>query len=291
MHQTTPPARFRGFVDKHALYSHSDESQSSKYVPQSVLESCWTRGEISNTLELVGSQTETFVDTIRDQYLKVFSTLVFSLNTRKDYKKYIEILIKSKLDDSHLPFTTYPDGFPRDRLANLAFESIRRNQWIFCPMAFRYGAFGETLTNEMVLPFLEKEPLHVRSSAASMCSRVRIHPECQHLQPSDPTQDAQFFLKTYDRKHYDYYAQELAAYKELQLTHCGTDEVETRSMATRRCHHSCHAAPCQGHDGTTQRTTECDASLSSLNKGNGRRCELTVSENSCRPGARVDVRV
>lgn len=239
VHEQAPSARFRAFVKENALPSRSDESKPSTYVPQSVLESYWTREEISDALDLDDSQANPVVETIGNQYLKVFSTLVYGFGRRKERKKYIDMFMEFKVCDSQMPLTTYPEAFPRGKgwLSNFMFEKFRRHQWIFCPMTLCRGIFGSTLADEMILPILGKEPL-LRSSAASAWSRIRIHPEYQFLQPSDPTKDAHFTLKTYGREHYDCYAQEVAAYKGLQLASPGTAVVKALSSYTWKATHN-----------------------------------------------------
>ena len=125
-----------------------------------------------NVFDIPRHKQESTAHIIREDALKVFSILV-DLNWPQKLSSFIE----SDVLDSSLPL----DEQSLKSLVPQAWASFKALQWDYLAYRFRKGQYQIKLRQELVLPFIDQEPLG--SGGYSTVYKVTIHPAHQSLIP------------------------------------------------------------------------------------------------------------
>lgn len=160
------------------------------FVPYSELYDYWDPASISEVLKHTSNPA--FVETIREKYLRVFSTLVLI-----DKVDYLTWFTAYNLKDDAGPWIEPYPRWPLDAVA--FFKAYESTQWMFFPFEFRPDELIDRhLHSSCILPIEYQE--HIVPSAVDVDEtrifKIAIHGLCHDLgDPRRPTNT--FLLKTY----------------------------------------------------------------------------------------------
>jgi len=250
------PEPFRKFAEfvasvKPAHIGRDIAGNSRNYVPLSALQEYWTPKRISRVLHAFPERLDLDIGTIRRQYLRIFSTLVYSDNDA--VRNLQPLFISPNLSDESLPWRSPPSAWPDEKFFRDVFNQIAGHQWQFFPLHFRSDQLQDRYCHdECILPI--DPPAQIAHSNTTSIERFDIHDDFNHLAdpvcyphhpaslhlnfryptslpiPSLPAltsaiQDEQgrptkktFVLKVYhSKKHEEYYENELRALRRLSV--------------------------------------------------------------------------
>jgi hypothetical protein len=178
----TPFSKFSQFVaETKAKHIGRDIVGNKKpYIPLSALREYWSKNRISRVLHSFSPHLNFDVGIIRRQYLRIFSTLVY---TGPDTVENLEYLFISRnLLDEKLPWRSRPSEWPDELFFRNFFEQIAENQWQFFPLPFHLDQLHDHhIHNERILP-IDWGTQIAHGTAASIYA-FDIHPEFNHLAP------------------------------------------------------------------------------------------------------------
>ncbi|KAI0388006.1 hypothetical protein F5Y04DRAFT_241477 [Hypomontagnella monticulosa] len=210
-----PISEFCSFVErKKRRYIGLDSSDNDKnFIPLDALQDYWTNPRINKVLKAFRPSLTFDIDTIRNHYIRTFSTLVYCGCVAN-----LGEFTKHNLDDGKLPLRTHPgvwDGGPYfDKLFSAVFE----HQWCFFPLIFSDAQLDDChLDDNHVLP-IEKQ-IQISHGDAATIQQIRIHDSCNSLVKKDRDRPIQqrFVLKTYHRPKFEkLYENEVKALRMLK---------------------------------------------------------------------------
>lgn len=182
--------------DKHTGRNTLDEEQG--YIPLPRLQEYWTRQKISAILRSFDTPLTLDIDTIRDEYLCIFSVLVKTSTTRR----FLESIIRHNLDDTRWPMDHCPAEYPwlDSQNSKEEFQDILEKQWTFFPLFLRRSKLNDrTLQEKHILPFASYDYLKHCGSASIF--KVEVPNHSNDLVPCGHSADREVFvLKKYDLK-------------------------------------------------------------------------------------------
>lgn len=152
---------------------------SKNYVPFSALEGYWTEGRISRVLHAIPGRLDVDIGIIRRQYLRIFSTLVY---TGPDAIRCLQpLFISHNLPDETLPRRQRPSAWPDEKFFRDFFKQIAANQWQFFPLHFRSERLQDLyVLDERILPI--DPPVSIAQSNTTVIERFDIHDGFNHLE-------------------------------------------------------------------------------------------------------------
>lgn len=141
------------------------------YIPYSELDSYWTIGKIAAVLRSFDKPLPFDVYSISSDYLRIFSSLVFTSTTRL----LLGLILTNSLDDTQWPLVDYPGKWPKyDRDSLGAFDEVKKAQWMFFPHHFKTSRLNNTeLDPECILPIEQLET--IVQDGGSAIHRIKIH--------------------------------------------------------------------------------------------------------------------
>ena len=153
---------------------------SKNYVPVSDLREYWTSARISRVLHAFsGDRLDIDVSVIRQQYLRIFSTLVYT--GPNAVRNLQPLFISRKLTDESLPWRFRPNAWPDEKFFREFFKEIASNQWQFFPLDFRPEHLHDLFVDdECILPI--DSPTEIAHSALTAVQRFDIHDDYNHLE-------------------------------------------------------------------------------------------------------------
>ncbi|KAI1141158.1 kinase-like domain-containing protein [Hypoxylon sp. FL0543] len=150
-HHSMSFARWTGSLMQMGEDGHG---QPAEFVPPCDLVSYWTHRRVERLLKdyrAVGAK----IDTILSTHIRVFSILVFT-----HHLDWLSEFMEHGLNDSSLPLTQRPFGWPENSHVDVVFEDFQRCQWKFCPLEVsRHSLVGQRLDNRCILPISSKKVL------------------------------------------------------------------------------------------------------------------------------------
>ena len=179
-----PFRRFAAFVaDVKSKHVGRDIAGNSKnYVPLSALRGYWTPDNVARVLHAFSGNNRLIIDigVIKRQYLRIFSTLVYSgpeavLNLQR-------LFISYKLTDNNLPWRVRPSEWPDEKFFREFFkEKFAPHQWQFFPLGFHPDHLHDLIVgDDCILPI--DRPVQIFHSYASDVEHFDIHDEYNHLE-------------------------------------------------------------------------------------------------------------
>ncbi|OTA94293.1 hypothetical protein M434DRAFT_384027 [Hypoxylon sp. CO27-5] len=214
-----PFEEFFRIVDEQAnqhIERFSDNDQ--KFVPLPVLYEYWTRPRISKILNAFHPPLSFNIDTIRDSYIRTFSTLVYC-NRVADFHNFTHY----NLNDNRLPLEKRPGEWKGSFFDSL-FNKISLHQWLFFPLIFTHAHLEDRyLDPRQILPITKLERLshdRITQGDAAIIQKITIDSSCNFLVPQNekdgPMTDT-FVLKKYHRPKFSkYYEREIKALRMLK---------------------------------------------------------------------------
>lgn len=173
-----PFAHFGRFVaeERHKYVGEDIAGNKHSYIPRPVLEEYWTNRNISKVLQAHSPTVPANVLAIKQQYIQVFSILVYINGVR-----HLEKFTSHSLDDSKLPLKKRPPTeWPVDLHHGELFKRFDGEQWGFCPLDFmRHQLDDRDLPPELVLPIDSFEM--VQQGDIAMVQKFVINDACNHL--------------------------------------------------------------------------------------------------------------
>lgn len=159
--------------------------QPAPFVPQSVLLDFWTIDKIRTVC--IQADLSISPTTILQQYLTVFSILVYLSRTQNQSLELFEILVSNSRDDSTLPWTEVPswlDGHFNSH-ERLIFDAFLEKQWPFCPVLLspKKPLSNAKQDRRRIFPFGDQKAMGTPSVGreATVCS-VAVNPRAhEHL--------------------------------------------------------------------------------------------------------------
>ncbi|KAG6359692.1 hypothetical protein INS49_010744 [Diaporthe citri] len=214
---SAPTDEFVEFVQrkKNEYRGRDGSGMEQHYIPHTELLTYWTDARIQDVCESYAEGIVTSLDLIREQYIRVFSTLVYTGNL-----SYIPAFQKNELWDQRLPATTLPGPWEQLPSYQAMFDDFKSHQWTFFPVILdRYSLDDTWLPPERILPICAqatiREQLH---SDRAAITKIQFHPSCNSLLKSDGTSTAHpsYILKTYHgQQHKQHYRHEVQAFARL----------------------------------------------------------------------------
>jgi hypothetical protein len=177
---TEPFRKFADFVaeikPRHAGQDITGETKH--YVPLSALREYWTGVRISRVLRAFpGNPLAISVGVIREHYLRIFSTLVYT--NENAVRSLQSLFISHNLTDLSGPWRSRPGSWPDEKFHRDFFKQIAGNQWQFFPLDFRATQLHDRfLADEHILPIDPPIPIKPPSTTVVKCD---IHADSNHL--------------------------------------------------------------------------------------------------------------
>jgi len=200
--------QFFGFVF-HTISNrvgHDVAGNRHRYIPWKMLRDYWTAVEI-HALLYDNFELHVDVGVVQEQYLRIFSTLVFGGPSAVQHFK--ELFINYGITDEKLPLLERPgawmgiDCWIDDYCAGLS-----PNQWQFFPLPFDRDHLQDCdIGPGRILPI--DPPVQLWQGGCAVVKRIVVHDDHQHLAKRC------FVLKTYDELSESLYKRELEAYRRL----------------------------------------------------------------------------
>lgn len=175
-----PFSGFAEFVaDTKPKYTGCDIAGNPRqYIPLSELQRYWTRPRISKVLHAFSERLDIDVDLIRRQYLRIFSTLVY---THHDTLYLLtRLFISLNLTDERLPLRRRPSEWPDEAFYRDFFAGVVENQWQFFPLQFDADQlYDRFLDDKCILPITLGD--QIDHGSAAIIYRFDIHPEYNRI--------------------------------------------------------------------------------------------------------------
>ncbi|KFA49831.1 hypothetical protein S40293_01225 [Stachybotrys chartarum IBT 40293] len=147
--------RFIQFVNSHSIDGFNGHWKTAKYMTRKELLTYWDDHDDPREI-LHHFNLEYLTETVRENYLQVFSTLVYI-----DKVPIIEFFARDNLKDDYWPRETAPlDWYKYVR--RQFWDDFRAQQWIFFPFSLSSEMdFGRRLPMKCVLPIAERSDLAI----------------------------------------------------------------------------------------------------------------------------------
>lgn len=217
------PEPFRKFAEfvanvKPAHIGRDIAGNSRNYVPLSALQEYWTPKRISRVLHAFPERLDLDIGIIRRQYLRIFSTLVYSENDA--VRNLQPLFISRNLSDGSFPWRNPPSAWPDEKFFRDVFAQIAGHQWQFFPLHFRSDRLQDLYADdECILPI--DPPTQIAYSNTTSIERFDIHDDFNHLEDPDeqgrPTKKTFVFKVYHSKRHEEYYENELRALRRLSV--------------------------------------------------------------------------
>ncbi|KAK9796180.1 putative Protein kinase domain-containing protein [Seiridium cardinale] len=189
-----PTHHFRDWVDVTQLNyaGHDLLDNQLTYIPHSELKSYWDIRRITAILTSYDKPLPYDARSIQSDYLRIFSALVFTSNTRR----FLGLILNDSLDDTKWPLVDYPSRWHQpDAESSSAFKALKKAQWIFFPYSFRTSRLNDArLDPDCILPIEYLET--ITQFGGSTIQKIRIHDGYNDLSPAPKGQF--LVLKDYD---------------------------------------------------------------------------------------------
>jgi hypothetical protein len=174
-----PAREFRAWAEKTRsnYIAHDLFEQQHTFLPFSELRAYWSPLQVSNVLRAYSRPLPFDGESIRSDYLRAFSTLVFTGNTRR----FLGQILTSSLDDTKWPLDDYPKKWSSDDDdLRRAFESVQKAQWIFFPRPFNTSLLTNSKLDPCcILPIKSVETLGPYNKAD--IHKIEIYEEYNHV--------------------------------------------------------------------------------------------------------------
>ncbi|KAI1386685.1 uncharacterized protein F4822DRAFT_323975 [Hypoxylon trugodes] len=215
-----PFADFSRFVDEQRGKYIEDFSENNlSFVPLPVLRKYWTRAQISKVLNASQPPLSFNIDSIRESYLRTFSTLVYCERVEN-----LESFTQYNLNDDKLPLERRPEQWPRAAYYDSLFSRIFEDQWLFFPLIFSPANLEDRCLDEhQVLPIEKLDRIshdRITNGDAAIIRKMTIYDSCNHLVRRDARDQPitnTFVLKTYYRSRFEkLYENEVKALRTLK---------------------------------------------------------------------------
>ncbi|KAK3320296.1 hypothetical protein B0T19DRAFT_404801 [Cercophora scortea] len=186
---------FAAFVQKNLRAGCDAFGQPRRYLSRQDQLDYFERRNVLAALKAQLPHSSASIDTIREKYPGVFSTLVFcqKIHCLESY------FFRSSLHDDVFPLDSDkpPLAWPEGPTTNDLFATIQKHQWQFFPLVFDRNLARRTVAPDVALPVLERELLQGGDGHETNVYKIKIDPAYNKLEVDDhgdPTQDT-FALK------------------------------------------------------------------------------------------------
>lgn len=150
----TSIAEFLQFIQDKVRLGYDVLGNKRPYHSYDVLQTYWTRANIQAILKTESLHFVPCIDTIREDYLRVLSMLVYG----DEISHLSASFLSTNLHDGQLPLSKPSLQWPNAPLYAKLFDSISSCQWHFFPFIFdRNRLLNRRLAPEHVLPILSRE--------------------------------------------------------------------------------------------------------------------------------------
>lgn len=177
---STPTDNFLKFLEtKQVEYIGRDGlGREQTYVPHTELAKYWTIAKIRDACDSYSEGIATRHRSIKDHYLRVFSTLL-SIGELG----YFPSFRRNGLSDQKFPDATIPKDWEQWPAHRSMFENFKKQQWMFFPVILDRDILDDTwLPPERILPVRIEATIRERlhNDRASI-TKVQFHPSCNNL--------------------------------------------------------------------------------------------------------------
>ncbi|KAK2607656.1 hypothetical protein N8I77_006319 [Diaporthe amygdali] len=201
--------RFRVHIEENLEDGYEAQGSPAKFASKYCLTKYWT----VDLVEEIVFATEDFdyqILEIREQYLRIFSTLVWISTTGRSYVRYLKHFVRNGTDDSSLPFRGRPDIFPNANDSEIFWTAFFENQWKFFPVELGpRRMYDRTLHASQILPLTIGEEL----GAQNIGRPASIHlAHASEMLARTYSTDCNLVLKSYGSLYKSNYYNEIKAY-------------------------------------------------------------------------------
>jgi hypothetical protein len=175
-------SKFAQFVaDTKAKHrGHDIAGNPRQYIPRSALDEYWSKKNISLVLASFSPRLNFDVGVIKRQYLRIFSTLVYT--GRDTVESLADLFISRNLSDEKLPWRSRPSEWPDELFFRDFFAGMAKHQWQFFPLPFHPDQLHDhRIHDERILPI--NWGTQIAHGTAASVHAFEIHPEFNHLAP------------------------------------------------------------------------------------------------------------
>ncbi|KAI8633953.1 kinase-like protein [Xylariaceae sp. FL1651] len=164
--------------------------QKCYYFPPSEQKKYWTITRIKEILNTYNIPQNP--DIIRNEYMGVFSTLVF-VGEAEDLSQFV----RYRLTDAHFPLNDVPNKWCTIPPLKKLFEAFREHQWLFFPFLFEANQLSDSDIDPChILPVEDSKP--ISKGGDSHVFMVQINDACHSLVPTPKMPGhTTFVIKTY----------------------------------------------------------------------------------------------
>lgn len=124
---------FRVHIKEHLEHGYEAQGSPAKFASKYCLMKYWTV-DLVKEIVFATEDIDYQIVEIREQYLRIFSILVWISTTGRSYVRYLKHFVRNGRDDNSLPFTGRPDFFPNANDSEIFWTAFFENQWMFCPV-------------------------------------------------------------------------------------------------------------------------------------------------------------
>ncbi|KAK3689760.1 hypothetical protein B0T22DRAFT_379554 [Podospora appendiculata] len=171
---------FASFVQKNLTAGCDAFGQTRLYLSRHDQLGYFERRNVLAALKAQLPHSSASIDTIRDKYPSVFSTLVFCQKI-----SYLEpYFFKSRLHDDFFPLDSDkpPLAWPESPLTDDLFATIQKYQWQFFPLVFDRNLVHRTVAPDVALPVLERTLLQGGEDHETNVYKIKIDPAYNKLE-------------------------------------------------------------------------------------------------------------
>lgn len=147
--------------DRQTVQDTAISDPSSQYVTTEVLQQYWTSARVTEVLQATSNYLLPIKD-ICQNYLQIFSILVWISQTESSYVRYLSYFTENAKDDSSLPLTQRPSFLPATRDADDFYKCFSEDQFKFCPVKLSHKSgrmHNRKLHPRQILPFTVEKTL------------------------------------------------------------------------------------------------------------------------------------
>lgn len=219
-------SRIKDGIESCCLVGRDGHGQQKSFVPYDNLLDYWEESRIREVLSYLPVPPP--VNTIRQKYLRIFSTLAFNNKIA-----YLESFTSHGLGDESWPRIEFPPYWPHG--FRPFFDDFKRAQWTFFPLEFdRNELIGRHLPQERILPIETERGIKLATPGnhGVRISKFTIHEPCNKFAQDDTDNSERttntFLLKTYNlfqAEHEAAYRCERDAYTLMGYSDGASDHV------------------------------------------------------------------
>lgn len=144
--------RFKDHIERNFETGLEAQGSSVKFASFHCLTQYWTADRIREIVFDTGD-LDYQIESIRKQYLRIFSILVWISMTGRSYVRYLQHFVREGRDDHSLPFRERPGLFPTTNDSEAFWTAFFKSQWIFCPLQLGPQMYNRNLHPNQILPF------------------------------------------------------------------------------------------------------------------------------------------